>query len=160
MTHCLDCGSERMADQCPSCGLTSAAAELVVRRRLVRRTALFLVGIIVFVAASQVFPPLELDDILIFVKVTEGSISRRDGLRAVDDSHCSISVDFYDGLCKRGGMDSVAIIAASSKVDISFVMALQTARFVIVLLIGPRLARLIAGWTEAANVRTEKAQES
>ena len=31
-----------------------------------RRTALFLVGIIVFVSASQVFPPLELDSILIF----------------------------------------------------------------------------------------------
>ena len=66
MTRCLDCGSDRTADQCPSCGLTSAAAELVVRRRLVRRTAVFLVGIIVFVAASQVFPALELDAILIF----------------------------------------------------------------------------------------------
>ena len=42
------------------------AAELVVRRRLVRRTARFLGGIIVFVAASQVFPPLEIDTILIF----------------------------------------------------------------------------------------------
>jgi hypothetical protein len=66
MTHCLDCGSERTADQCPSCGLTSAAAELVVRKRLVRRTAFFLVGIIVFVPAGQVFPPLEIDSILIF----------------------------------------------------------------------------------------------
>jgi hypothetical protein len=66
MTRCLDCGSDRIADQCPSCGLTSAAAELVVRRRLVRRSAVFLVGIIVFVAASQVFPALEIDAILIF----------------------------------------------------------------------------------------------
>jgi hypothetical protein len=66
MTHCLDCGSERTADQCPWCGLTSAAAELVLRRRLVKRTAIFLVGIIVFVPASQVFPPLEIDSILIF----------------------------------------------------------------------------------------------
>lgn len=66
MTRCLDCGSERASDQCPFCGLTSAAAELVVRRRLVRRTAIFLVGIIVFVAAGQVFPALELDSILIF----------------------------------------------------------------------------------------------
>src|SRR5262249_35222620 len=32
-----------------------------------------------------------------------------------------------------GGMDTVAIIAASSNVDLSFVMALQTVRFVIVL---------------------------
>lgn len=66
MTHCLDCGSERTADQCPYCGLTSAAAELVVRRRLVQRTAFFLLGIIAFVGASQVFPALELDSILIF----------------------------------------------------------------------------------------------
>ena len=44
-----------------------------------------------------------------------------------------------------GGMDSIAIIAASSKVDVAFVMALQTARLVIVILVGPRLARLIAG---------------
>jgi hypothetical protein len=43
-----------------------------------------------------------------------------------------------------GGADSVAIIAASSKVNVPFVMALQTARFVVVLLIGPRLARLVA----------------
>jgi hypothetical protein len=66
MTRCLDCGADRTADQCSACGLTSAAAELVVRRRLVRRTAFFLVGIIVFVAASQVFPALEIDAILIF----------------------------------------------------------------------------------------------
>lgn len=43
-----------------------------------------------------------------------------------------------------GGADSVAIIAASSKVDVPFVMALQMARFVVVLLIGPRLARFVA----------------
>src|SRR6202023_3969854 len=66
MTRCLDCGADRTADQCPACGLTSSAAELVVRRRLVRRTAFFLVGIIIFVLASQVFPALEIDAILIF----------------------------------------------------------------------------------------------
>ena len=44
-----------------------------------------------------------------------------------------------------GGMDSVAIIAAASdNVNLSFVMALQTARFMIVLIAGPPLARLIA----------------
>jgi uncharacterized protein len=43
-----------------------------------------------------------------------------------------------------GGMDSVAIIAASSTADLSFVMALQTARFAIVLIAGPPLARFIA----------------
>ncbi len=43
-----------------------------------------------------------------------------------------------------GGMDSVAIIAASSTADLSFVMALQTVRFAIVLICGPPLARFIA----------------
>ena len=43
-----------------------------------------------------------------------------------------------------GGIDSVAIIGASSNVDLSFVMAMQTARVVIVLIAGPPLARLIA----------------
>jgi len=69
MNRCLDCGAERETDQCPACGLTSAAAEVMLRRRLVRRTALFLVGAIIFVPASQVFPPLEEDGILIFVGV-------------------------------------------------------------------------------------------
>ncbi|RTL92027.1 MAG: AbrB family transcriptional regulator [Hyphomicrobiales bacterium] len=44
-----------------------------------------------------------------------------------------------------GGMDSVAIIAAAARnVDISFIMALQSARFLIVLLIGPSVAKLVA----------------
>ena len=44
-----------------------------------------------------------------------------------------------------GGMDSVAIIAAAADgVDISFVMALQMLRFLIVLLMGPSLARWVA----------------
>ena len=44
-----------------------------------------------------------------------------------------------------GGMDAVAIIAAGSpSVDMSFIMALQMLRFVIVLLTGPWLARHIA----------------
>ena len=43
-----------------------------------------------------------------------------------------------------GGADSVAIIGASSKVDMPFIMALQVARFVLVLVVGPSLARFIA----------------
>ena len=44
-----------------------------------------------------------------------------------------------------GGMDSVAIIAAAAQnVDITFVMALQSARFLVVLLIGPSVAKLVA----------------
>ena len=44
-----------------------------------------------------------------------------------------------------GGMDSIAIIAAASKdVDLSFVLTLQMLRFLIVLVFGPALARLVA----------------
>jgi membrane AbrB-like protein len=44
-----------------------------------------------------------------------------------------------------GGMDSIAIIAAaSSNVDITFVMVVQMLRFMIVLLFGPMLARAVA----------------
>jgi membrane AbrB-like protein len=43
-----------------------------------------------------------------------------------------------------GGADSVAIIAASSNVDASFVMAMQTMRFIGVLFLGPPMARFVA----------------
>jgi len=43
-----------------------------------------------------------------------------------------------------GGMDTVAIIAASSPVDVPFVMALQTLRLVIVMVLGPQLASFVA----------------
>ena len=69
MTRCLDCGAERTSEQCPACGLTSAAAEVMVGRRLVGRTAWFLAGAVAFVPATQIYPPLELDAILIFVGV-------------------------------------------------------------------------------------------
>ena len=66
MTRCLDCGSERTTDQCPACGLTSDAAELVFRRRLMRQTGIFLVGSLAFPYISQVYPPLDLDLMLVF----------------------------------------------------------------------------------------------
>jgi hypothetical protein len=69
MTRCLDCGSQRMADQCPSCGLTSAAAEVMFRRRLLKRTAVFLAGSLVFPYVSQIYPPLDLDLMLVFFGV-------------------------------------------------------------------------------------------
>jgi membrane AbrB-like protein len=53
-----------------------------------------------------------------------------------------------------GGVDSVAIIAAGSNVNLPFVMAMQTARFLIVLSIGPSLARFMtrrAGLTEKSR---------
>lgn len=69
MTRCLDCGSERTTDQCASCGLTSAAAEVMFRRRLLKRTAVFLAGSLLFPYLSQVYPPLDMDLILVFFGV-------------------------------------------------------------------------------------------
>lgn len=43
-----------------------------------------------------------------------------------------------------GGLDSIAIIAASTPVDLSFVMALQTVRFLLVLLLGGPISTFIA----------------
>ncbi|MDE1159331.1 MAG: AbrB family transcriptional regulator [Neorhizobium sp.] len=43
-----------------------------------------------------------------------------------------------------GGADSVAIIAASTKVDVPFVMAMQIARFLFVVITGPATARLLS----------------
>lgn len=43
-----------------------------------------------------------------------------------------------------GGADSVAIIAAGMKVDVPFVMAMQLARFLFIMLAGPALAKLIS----------------
>jgi hypothetical protein len=67
--HCVECGAERSSTQCSECGLTVAAAEIVFRRRLVNRTGWFLLGAVVFVPASQVYPPLEIDRIWIFAGV-------------------------------------------------------------------------------------------
>jgi uncharacterized membrane protein AbrB (regulator of aidB expression) len=43
-----------------------------------------------------------------------------------------------------GGSDTVAIIAASSRVDLPFIIAMQTARMFLVLLTGPWIARSLA----------------
>src|ERR1700721_3579058 len=67
MTHCLNCGAERDADVCESCGLSTAAAEFSIRKNLLNRTAVFLAGGLAFVAASGRYPALELDPILIFI---------------------------------------------------------------------------------------------
>ena len=65
MTRCLDCGSPRTADQCPSCGLTSAAAEVMFRRRFLKRTGIFLAGSLAFPYVSQIYPPLDVDLMLV-----------------------------------------------------------------------------------------------
>jgi membrane AbrB-like protein len=43
-----------------------------------------------------------------------------------------------------GGADTVAIIASGSPVDVPFVMAMQSARFVVVAFCGPAIARFVA----------------
>ena len=43
-----------------------------------------------------------------------------------------------------GGSDSIAIIAASTNVDVSFVMAMQTVRMLVVLFLAPILTRFVA----------------
>ena len=69
MTRCLNCGAERSGEVCEACGLGTSAAEMVLRRRLLNRTAFFLLGALAFVFASSQFPPLELDGVLIFMGV-------------------------------------------------------------------------------------------
>jgi hypothetical protein len=66
LTRCLNCGSERDADVCDYCGLNSAAAEFSLRKKLLNRTAIFLLGAILFVTASGMYPALDLDQMLIF----------------------------------------------------------------------------------------------
>jgi uncharacterized protein len=53
-----------------------------------------------------------------------------------------------------GGVDSAAIIAASTKVDMPFVMAMQTVRFLLILAVGPPLSRFVAGLLEPDQDRT------
>lgn len=50
-----------------------------------------------------------------------------------------------------GGLETVAIIAASSNVDLAFVMTLQTARLLLIMAFGPPLARFVAGKAEGAE---------
>ena len=64
-----------------------------------------------------------------------------------------------------GGADSVAIIATHAlAVDVGFVMAMQVARFILVLLTGPRISRWVAQWAQTyhgpieTNVSTSDVQ--
>jgi membrane AbrB-like protein len=60
-----------------------------------------------------------------------------------------------------GGADSVAIIAASTNVDVGFVMAQQIARFMLVLIVGPVLSRFVAGQIagKVPNIPTKRPSE-
>jgi hypothetical protein len=65
----MNCGAELDAETCESCGMSAAAAELALRKKLLNRTGIFLLGAIAFMFATGRFPPLEIDGILIFVGV-------------------------------------------------------------------------------------------
>ncbi len=52
-----------------------------------------------------------------------------------------------------GGLDSIAIIAASTPVDMSFVMALQTMRLIVVILVGPQIATFVARRIKPAGAK-------
>lgn len=52
-----------------------------------------------------------------------------------------------------GGMDAAAVIAASTRVDMPFVMALQAVRLLILIVAGPALGRWVAGLLERAPPR-------
>lgn len=69
MTRCLNCGADRDSDVCAACGLSSTAAEFSLRKALLNRTAIFLLGAMAFVVASGRYPALELDGILIFIGI-------------------------------------------------------------------------------------------
>jgi membrane AbrB-like protein len=57
-----------------------------------------------------------------------------------------------------GGADAVAIIAASSNVDVPFVMAMQAARVILVLAMAPSLTRFIANRMTAGQAGAAKAK--
>ena len=57
--------------------------------------------------------------------------------------------DDWRVLAGAGAAVAVAIIAASSKVDLPFVMTMQIGRAIVAILIGPALARFLARWAHA-----------
>src|SRR5579862_10044230 len=64
-TRCMNCGADRTGQICNACGLTDAAAEVILKRRLLNRTAFFLLGALAFIFASSQYPPLDSDGVLI-----------------------------------------------------------------------------------------------
>jgi hypothetical protein len=64
--RCLNCDAVLEGPVCDVCGLTPTAASLVLRRKLILRTGIFMLGSIAFLTAAYMFPPLEMDKMLIF----------------------------------------------------------------------------------------------
>jgi hypothetical protein len=69
MQRCLDCGAELTSESCDHCGLTPSEAEILLRRRLLNRTAIYLLGTVAFLPVVHYYPPLELDAMYIFLGV-------------------------------------------------------------------------------------------
>ena len=69
MHYCLNCGAENPPEPCDHCGLTLQLAAFVFRRRLVYLTAIFLLGAMAFLPAAKDYPPVELDQMLVFLGV-------------------------------------------------------------------------------------------
>lgn len=67
--RCLNCDAVLTGPVCEQCELTPAAASLVLRRKLILRTGMFLLGSLAFLAAAYRFPPLEMDSMLVFCGV-------------------------------------------------------------------------------------------
>ncbi|HEX4327398.1 MAG TPA: AbrB family transcriptional regulator, partial [Burkholderiales bacterium] len=58
-----------------------------------------------------------------------------------------------------GGVDAVAIIAASAKVNVSFVMSMQLARLIVVIVAGPPLTKYVASLLPAEVKAEEQAEQ-
>ncbi|MGH9728218.1 MAG: hypothetical protein ACRD33_08730 [Candidatus Acidiferrales bacterium] len=73
LRRCPNCGAERVSarpdEVCEYCHLAPAEANRAMRRGLVNRFGIFLLGAIAFFVPSFLYPPLELDGILIFIGV-------------------------------------------------------------------------------------------
>lgn len=69
MIRCANCGIERTGEICDHCGLNPVEAGRAMRRGLVNRLGIFLLGAIAFFVPCFMYPPLELDGILIFIGV-------------------------------------------------------------------------------------------
>lgn len=73
LRRCPNCGAERASarpdEVCEYCHLAPAEANRAMRRGLVNRFGVFLLGTIAFFVPCFLYPPLELDGILIFMGV-------------------------------------------------------------------------------------------
>lgn len=65
--NCLHCGAPLESGVCSACGLDLESGAYALRKKLLNRLAIFLLGAIAFFPAIAYYPPLELDIMLIFL---------------------------------------------------------------------------------------------